>query len=86
MWKHMLITCMTIGVIVSALLVTMGRSKTQEMAQAVDLPEVEVVEVAQQNVPISSEWIGTLDGMVNATSSSNTMWPVRSSREDSSSV
>src|SRR6266849_5450020 len=66
-WKHMLVTCTTIGVIVSALLVTRGRSKTQEMAQAVDLPEVEVVQVAQQDVPISSEWIGTLDGMVNAT-------------------
>src|SRR5437867_2499227 len=66
-WKHMLIVCTTIGVIVSALLVTMGRSKTQEIAQAVDLPDVEVVQVAQQDVPISSEWIGTLDGMVNAT-------------------
>src|SRR2546430_8459905 len=66
-WKHMLITCTAIGVIVGALLVTIGRSKTQEMAQAVDLPEVEVVQVARQDVPISSEWIGTLDGMVNAT-------------------
>ena len=66
-WKHMLVTCTTIGVIVSALLVTIGRSNTQEMAQAVDLPDVEVVQVAQQDVPISSEWIGTLDGMVNAT-------------------
>src|SRR3989441_5649696 len=66
-WKRMLITCTTIGVIVGALLVAMGRSKTQEMAQAVDLPEVEVVQVAQQDVPISSEWIGTLEGMVNAT-------------------
>jgi RND family efflux transporter MFP subunit len=66
-WKHMLITCTTIGVIVSALLVAVGRSKTQEMAQAVDLPEVEVVQVAQQDVPLSSEWIGTLEGLVNAT-------------------
>ena len=66
-WKHTLVTCTTIGVIVSALLVTMGRSKAQEMAQAVNLPDVEVVQVAQQDVPIYSEWIGTLDGMVNAT-------------------
>ena len=66
-WKHMLVTCTTIGVIVSALLVVMSHSKVQEMAQAVALPEVEVVQVAQQDVPISSEWIGTLDGMVNAT-------------------
>src|SRR5215471_387553 len=67
MWKHILITCTTIGVISSALLVTMGRSTTLEIAQAVELPEVEVVQVAQQDVPISSEWIGTLEGMVNAT-------------------
>src|SRR5262252_8565003 len=66
-WKHMLVTGTVIGVIVSALFVTMGRSKTQEMAQAMDLPEVEVVQVEQQDVPISSEWIGTLEGMVNAT-------------------
>src|SRR5215475_11705280 len=67
MWKHILITCTTIGVISSALLVTKGRSTTLELAQAVDLPEVEVVQVAQQDVPISSEWIGTLEGLVNAT-------------------
>jgi len=67
MWKHILITCTTIGVISSALLVTMGRSASHEIAQVVDVPEVEVVQVAQQDVPISSEWIGTLEGMVNAT-------------------
>jgi RND family efflux transporter MFP subunit len=66
-WKHMLVTCTTIGVIVSVLLVVTSHSKVQEMAQAVALPEVEVVQVAQQDVPISSEWIGTLEGLVNAT-------------------
>ena len=66
-WKHMLVTCTTIGVIVSALLAATSHSKAQEMAQAVALPEVEVVQVTQQDVPISSEWIGTLEGMVNAT-------------------
>src|SRR5215475_11346663 len=29
-------------------------------------PGVEVAEVKQQDAPIYSEWIGTLDGMVNA--------------------
>ena len=29
-------------------------------------PEVEVVQVEQKDVPIYGEWIGTLDGMVNA--------------------
>jgi RND family efflux transporter MFP subunit len=66
-WKHMLVTCTTIGVIVSALLAVTSHSKDQEMAQAVAPPEVEVVQVTQQDVPISSEWIGTLEGMVNAT-------------------
>src|SRR5262252_9346111 len=66
-WKHILVACTTIGVIVSALLAVTSHSKVQEMAQAVDLPEVEVAQVAQQDVPISSEWIGTLEGMVNAT-------------------
>ena len=60
-------TCATLGMLVGVLLAARGQSKTQETAQAVALPEVEVVQVAQQDVPIYSEWIGTLDGMVNAT-------------------
>jgi hypothetical protein len=41
-WKHTLVVCTTSGVIVSALLVAMGRSTLQEAAQAVALPDVEV--------------------------------------------
>jgi membrane fusion protein (multidrug efflux system) len=63
----MLVTGTTIGVLVSALLVVMGRSTPQEVAQAVAPPEVEVVPVAQRDVPVYGEWIGTLEGMVNAT-------------------
>ena len=33
-WKHMLVVCTTSGVIVSALLVARGRSKSQEMPQS----------------------------------------------------
>jgi len=66
-WTHMLVICTTIGVLVSVLLAVTSHSKNQEMAQAVAPPEVEVVQVTQQDVPISSEWIGTLEGMVNAT-------------------
>src|SRR5438093_6592217 len=65
--KHMIVTGTTIGVLVSALLVVMGRSTPQEVAQAVAPPEVEVVPVAQRDVPVYGEWIGTLEGMVNAT-------------------
>jgi len=52
--KHTLVVCATLGVIVSALLAVTSRSKAQEMAQAVDLPDVEVVQVEQQDVPIYS--------------------------------
>ena len=66
-WKHTLIACTTLGVIVSAFLVATGGAIFGEMAQASPPPEVEVVQVTQQDVPISSKWIGTLEGMVNAT-------------------
>src|SRR5712691_11035245 len=65
--KHTLVVCATLGVLVSACLAVPRHTQAQEMAQAVALPEVEVVQVAQHDVPISSEWIGTLEGMVNAT-------------------
>jgi len=35
-------------------------------AQPGGSPEVEIVQVEQKDVPIYSEWIGTLDGLVNA--------------------
>jgi RND family efflux transporter MFP subunit len=40
-------------------------NKTNAAAPAAP-PEVEVVEVQQKDVPIYGEWIGTLDGLVNA--------------------
>src|SRR5262245_26798021 len=36
-----------------------------EQSQALP-PEVQVVQVEQKDVPISKEWVGTLDGLVNA--------------------
>ncbi len=39
----------------------------QEKAAASQPPVVEVVEVLQKDVPIYSQWVGTLDGLVNAT-------------------
>jgi RND family efflux transporter MFP subunit len=35
-------------------------------AQTPPLPDVEVLQVQQENVPIYGEWIGTLDGLVDA--------------------
>ncbi len=43
-----------------------GCTKTSSAARPASPPVVEVAEVVQKNVPIYGEWIGTLDGMVNA--------------------
>jgi RND family efflux transporter MFP subunit len=45
---------------------TTGCSNRTNAATTPAPPEVETVEVQQKDVPIYSEWIGTLDGFVNA--------------------
>jgi RND family efflux transporter MFP subunit len=47
------------------LLVPLGCGKKEVTVQAAP-PEVEVIDVIQQDVPIYGEWIATLDGYVNA--------------------
>ena len=46
--------------------ITLGHSNRKVTAPPATPPEVEVVTVEQKDVPIYSEWIGTLDGTVNA--------------------
>ncbi len=53
----------TIPLIITGLVVAARCSKTQIVQPSP--PEVQVVQVEQKDVPIYSEWIGTLDGMVN---------------------
>jgi len=50
-----------IGLIIGAI-----RPKGVSGAPPSSPPEVEVVQVEQKDVPIYGEWIGTLDGLVNA--------------------
>jgi membrane fusion protein (multidrug efflux system) len=66
--KHKIPIAAAIGLIVVVLFVfVLGRSKSRGSAQAAaPPPEVQVVQVEQKDVPIQSEWIGTLDGNVNA--------------------
>ena len=66
--RHKILISVAIGLIaVVVLFVVLSRSKSKGTAQAAaPLPEVAVAEVEQKDVPIYSEWIGTLDGMVNA--------------------
>src|SRR5262245_7002082 len=60
--KHKRFFWATVPLIVTSLIVP-GCSKP--MAQP-GPPEVQVVQVEQKDVPIYSEWIGTLEGLVNA--------------------
>ena len=67
MLRHKIPIGVAICLIVVVLFVVFSRLKTKGTAQAAaPLPEVSVTEVEQKDVPIYSEWIGTLDGMVNA--------------------
>lgn len=64
--EHKLVIVAAIcGLMIVVLFIAFARSKTQGTPQAPPL-DVEVVDVEQKDVPIESEWIGTLDGMVNA--------------------
>ena len=54
------------GLIIGVLMTTAGCSNARSAPNPPDPPTVEVAEVVQQDVPIYSEWIGTLDGLVNA--------------------
>ncbi len=62
--KHKLIPWVTFSWIITNL-VAVAACSTKQMAQP-GPPDVEVVQVERKDVPIYSEWIGTLDGMVNA--------------------
>ena len=48
----------------SLILALIGCQQSQQPTTSV--PDVEVAEVLQRDVPISKEWVGTLDGLVNA--------------------
>jgi membrane fusion protein (multidrug efflux system) len=51
---------------VAALAIATGCGRTSEVTAAQSPLEVKVAEVQQKDVPVYKEWIGTLDGLVNA--------------------
>src|SRR6266481_3520846 len=55
-----------ICLMVAALLASTGCSESTSANKPAPPPDVEVVQVEQKDVPIYGEWIGTLDGLVNA--------------------
>ena len=68
--RHRLVKRAALCLTATALLVVVfaadGCSKATPSAAPASPPEVGVVQVEQRDVPIYSEWIGTMDGMVNA--------------------
>src|ERR1700677_3554267 len=55
-----------LGLIVVALIVGTVRPSKKALGAQPGTPDVEVVQVEKEDVPIYAEWIGTLDGLVNA--------------------
>lgn len=55
-----------VGVVVVVLLVAVTHSGARSPVKAPAPPAVEVAQVEQKDVPVYGEWIGTLDGLVNA--------------------
>src|SRR5580698_1844024 len=55
-----------LGLIVVALIVGAWRPSRKALGAQPSTPDVEIVQVDKKDVPIYAEWIGTLDGLVNA--------------------
>src|SRR5229473_2057033 len=58
--------CGTLLCLICLMLASMAGCSKSTLAAKPQLADVEVVEVEQKDVPIYDEWIGTLDGLVNA--------------------
>jgi membrane fusion protein, multidrug efflux system len=64
--KRYLLIGGVLGLIVLALIVGAVRPSRKALGAQTSTPDVEVVQVEKKDVPIYAEWIGTLDGLVNA--------------------
>ncbi|HMG34043.1 MAG TPA: efflux RND transporter periplasmic adaptor subunit [Blastocatellia bacterium] len=63
---HKLVIAAGIAILIIAGFLVLGWSRGKTSAPPPSLVEVEVAQVDQKDVPIYSDWIGSLDGMVNA--------------------
>ena len=66
LWKYKFWIAGALCLVAVAVIVGAVRPKGVSGAAAVAPAEVEVVQVEQKDIPIYGEWIGTLDGLVNA--------------------
>jgi RND family efflux transporter MFP subunit len=60
---RLIVSILLIG---AALIVTTNCSRQTSAATVNTPPDVEIIAVQQKDVPVYNEWIGTLDGLVNA--------------------
>jgi RND family efflux transporter MFP subunit len=65
-WKYKFWIAGALGLVVLGLIIGAIRPKGVAGAPSSAPPIVEVVQVEQKDIPIYGEWIGTLDGLVNA--------------------
>ena len=64
--KRYLLIGGVLGLIVLALIIGAVRPSSKALGAQPSTSDVEVVQVEKKDVPIYAEWIGTLDGLVNA--------------------
>ena len=65
--SNKIICSVTVAVLILPWPVLFSGCKEKQEARPAPPPEVEVVAVGQRDVPIYREWVGTLEGDVNAT-------------------
>jgi multidrug efflux pump subunit AcrA (membrane-fusion protein) len=64
--KRYLLVGGVVGLILLALILGAVRPSKQAMGAQPSTLDVEVVQIEKEDVPIYADWIGTLDGLVNA--------------------
>jgi len=66
-WKRSVLSSLLPVVIMIGLVATLLAGCEKEKKAEPQAPTVEVAEVSQKDVPVYAEWVGTLDGLINAT-------------------